>query len=415
METSSRNPARGQDGAQRPPVESALRGSEVVDGDPTAGRGGNLLMVSGDRWVVAGERGPFYYMLEEFSKHWDRIDVIGRRPQRRVHEVVFGNVHLHHARGGRLGTPLFVRSTGLRLAAERPYVAITSHDYAPFLNALGSRWITRRTGIPVLSELHHVAGVPRAANLRERFDRWASRHYANWCLGWAAGIRVVNSVEMPELLESWGVPAQRVHVLPSLYLDTHLFRPGEPREPEADAIFCARLVSNKGVLDLVEAARRLVVEGRTGLRVRIVGRGPLAGRLERTIRRARLSEHVEHIPWVETAEDLAELYRTSRLFVCASLSEGGPRAASEAMACGTPVLGTRVGLLREAIDSGRNGHLYDGSIDGLAAGLRTMLDDPEGLASMRRELIEHPPLARYERGRVLAEFAQGIRRVAREA
>jgi hypothetical protein len=41
----------------------------------------NILMVSADRSVVAGERGPFYYMLEEFCRHWDRIDVIGTRPE----------------------------------------------------------------------------------------------------------------------------------------------------------------------------------------------------------------------------------------------------------------------------------------------------------------------------------------------
>lgn len=374
---------------------------------------GNLMMVSGDRWVVAGERGPFHYMLEEFSRHWERIDVIGRRPARREHERVFGNVHLHHPDSGRLRTPWYVRSTGLRLAAERPYVAITSHDYSPFLNALGSRWISLRTGIPVLSELHHVAGYPRAADLRERFDRSFSRAYARWALGWAAGFRVVNAVELPQLLTGWGVPRERIHVLPSLYLDFETFRP-RAAEPDVDLTFCARLVSNKGVLDVLEAVRRLARRERPDLRLRLIGRGPLEARVERFVARHRLERHVERVPWVESAEQLAELFCRSRLFVCASLSEGGPRVTAEAMLCGTPVVATRVGVLPEVVRHGENGLLYDGSVEELTRLVAATLGDPRALERMRRELRERTPLARYERRRVLAELAQGIRRVAAE-
>ena len=36
----------------------------------------SLLMLSGDRDVAAGRRGPFYYTLEGLSREFDRIDVL---------------------------------------------------------------------------------------------------------------------------------------------------------------------------------------------------------------------------------------------------------------------------------------------------------------------------------------------------
>ena len=89
----------------------------------------NIIMISADVSVVAGDQGPFYYMLEEFHRHFDRIDVIGLKPARVERKVVFGNVHLHHPARGKLFQPLFIVRTGRRLLEERPYAFAVSHDY----------------------------------------------------------------------------------------------------------------------------------------------------------------------------------------------------------------------------------------------------------------------------------------------
>ena len=75
----------------------------------------NLLMVSADRWVVAGDKGPFYYMLEAFHQHWDRIDVIGTRPEKMDQKTVFDNVHLHHPTSGKIAQAGFIARTGKAL------------------------------------------------------------------------------------------------------------------------------------------------------------------------------------------------------------------------------------------------------------------------------------------------------------
>jgi glycosyltransferase involved in cell wall biosynthesis len=367
----------------------------------------NLLMVSADRAVAAGELGPFHYMLEAFSRHWDRIDVIGMRPARRVHATVFGNVHLHYATGGKWAQAGFISSTGRRLAAERDYAVMTSHDYNPFYNGVGAWRVARATGIPWVSEIHHVPGHPVAATARERVDRLLTRRWVAWAAPRVAGFRVVNAGELPTLLARWGVPGEKVLVLPSLYLDLDTFRPEGPPGETCDLLMVGRLVPSKGILQVVEGLRRLVTRGIGPLRLHVVGRGPLQPSIEAAARRLPDGAEVRLIGWLPDAKALAAAYRSARALVCASTSEGGPRVAAEAMACGTPVVGTRVGLLPELIADRQNGMLYDGSVADLTLALQRLLTTP----AFERALAGRLPgdLSRFRRETVIARLAEGLK------
>ena len=373
---------------------------------------GNVLMVSADRSVVAGERGPFHYMLETFSRHWDRVDVIGTRPARVEQTQVFGNVHLHHPTTGKLRQAGFIARTGKALAAQRPYTVITSHDYNPFYNGLGSWRISRATGIPYVAEIHHVPGHPVAATFRERLDKPLTRLYARWAAKRAAGFRVVNAGELPALLTGWGIPAERIHVLTSLYLDRQVFRPAEigRPEPDCDILVVGRLVPNKGLPVVLEAHAQLVAQGQRQ-RLKVLGRGPHAALVAAHARRPEMHGLVEHVEWVETAEDLADVYRRARLLVCASTSEGGPRVVPEALACGTPSVSTPVGIVPELITDGVNGEIFDGTTPGLVAALgRTLLDD--GAHGRLLAQVPRSDMERFDRETVIAGLAEGLKAIA---
>jgi len=369
------------------------------------------MMVSGDRQVTIGETGPFFPMLRAFSTYFERIDVLCPRPDRPpTVRVIHDNVHFHPAPCGRLGMVGYIAGRGAELIAEHGHGLIVSHDYGWFYNGLGSARLSRATGVPYLSEIHHVPGYPVAADGRERFDRLVARTYVRWARSRAAAFRVVNSVEMPALLQRWGVPAKQIVVLPSLYIDFDVFHPPEGRiEPQRDVLFVGRMVANKGTERIADALAVLAREGRPATAL-FVGKGPRLAALRARVARLGLADRVTFEEWVDSPRDLADRYRTSRVVVCASTCEGGPRVTVEAMACGTPVVSTPVGMMRELLQDGVQGRTCGFDVPSLAAALGDLLGDETARRVMGERARE--AAARFEYARVIRGYAEGVQALA---
>jgi glycosyltransferase involved in cell wall biosynthesis len=366
-------------------------------------------MVSGDRQVAIGEQGPFFAMQREFSRHFERIDVLCPRPAAPVSvRTIFDRVHFHPAACGRRGMVGYVARRGAELIGEHGHALIVSHDYGWFYNGLGSARLARRTGVPYLSEIHHVPGHPVAGDLRERFDKQVARCYVRFARSRAAAFRVVNRTEMPELLARWGVPPEKILVLPSLYLDLDVFRPDAGPDGarfEQDVVFVGRMVANKGVLRIVDALAELAARGRPA-RALFVGKGPLAGRVRERVRVRGIAASVRFLDWVASPRELAAIYRQSRVCVCASTCEGGPRFTVEAMACGTPVVSTPVGVMGELLADGAAGHLCGFDAASLAAALDASLADETRRAAQGRAAVQR--VQRFEQRRALRDYAAGL-------
>lgn len=375
-------------------------------------------MVSGDRQVVVGEQGPFWSMQREFSRHFGRIDVLCPRPSRMVvMTTIHGNVHFHPAPversrwGGGGAVVRWIGEAGARLAREHGAALTVSHDYGTFTNGRGAWRIQQATGVPYVSELHHVPGHPVPADARERVEKLLTRAYVRWARSRALGFRVVNANEMPQLLRAWGVPDARIHVLPSQYLDLDVFTPVASEAPaEQDVIFVGRTVVNKRVEVLVEALARLRAQGRPASAL-LVGQGPLRPKVE-ALAKAR-GVDVRFLDWVAEPPDLARLYRASRVCVCASTCEGGPRFTVEAMACGVPVVSTRVGIMPDLLEDGAAGRLVGWGVDDLAAGLDAVLGDEDARRALGREAARR--VQRFEYGAALARYADGLKGLVGQA
>ena len=126
-------------------------------------------------------------------------------------------------------------------------------------------------------------------------------------------------------------------------------------------LFVGRLTANKAPFLFLEGVAKAVNE-KKDIQVLIVGQGPLVSKLRKRTMTLGLSDNVEFKRWVSNSAELANYYRSSRCLVCTSYSEGGPRVVAEALACGTPIITTRVGLGSELIEDGVNGFFID-SID----------------------------------------------------
>src|SRR5207248_2444481 len=128
----------------------------------------------------------------------------------------------------------------------------------------------------------------------------------------------------------------------------------EPDEPP-HLLFVGRLSEEKGVLELVEAAR--------GLPLVVVGDGPL---------RDRVPDTVGFVPPAE----LPAYFDRAAVVVCPSRREGYGVVARQAMAHARPVVATAVGGLAEAIEDGTPGLLVaPGDPAGLRAAVERLLSD----------------------------------------
>jgi len=150
-----------------------------------------------------------------------------------------------------------------------------------------------------------------------------------------------------------------------------------------------RLRPGKGMDCLIRAFAQL----RTQLPARLVlaGDGPARARLELLVRELGLQEDVEFLGWVM---DVAEHWRGCDIAVFPPDRWPEPfgLAALEAMACGKPVVASRIGALPEIVVDGDTGHFVSpGDVDELAAALARYAADPElrhrhGAAGRRRAI-----------------------------
>jgi glycosyltransferase involved in cell wall biosynthesis len=152
-----------------------------------------------------------------------------------------------------------------------------------------------------------------------------------------------------------GVAADRVRVLRN-GVDLEQFRP-RARERQRGSgptlLSVGHLVGSKGHDLVVRALARL-----PAYRLIIAGDGPERSRYEGLARQLGVADRVTFLGSVPH-RDLAEVYSAADALVLASAREGWPNVILEALACGTPVIGSRVGGIPEIITVPESGVLLD--------------------------------------------------------
>jgi N-acetyl-alpha-D-glucosaminyl L-malate synthase BshA len=257
-----------------------------------------------------------------------------------------------------------------------------------------SAWVAREMlaeerDVPVVTTLHGtditLVGLHPSFHSITRFSILRSQ-----------GLTAVSTFLRDETVRDFGVPDRRIRVIPN-FIDPQVYRPGkEPCHratlaPGGEKILMH--ISNfrpvKRVVDVVEVFHR--VQKVIPARLVLVGDGPERPRAVDRVEDLGLQDQVVFLGKHASVD---ELLACSDLFLLPSETESFGLAALEAMACGAPVVASRVGGLPEVVDDGEEGFLLPlGDLDGMAEAALSILADEDRLGGFRERAraraVEH--------------------------
>jgi glycosyltransferase involved in cell wall biosynthesis len=177
-----------------------------------------------------------------------------------------------------------------------------------------------------------------------------------------------------EIISMLRLPAANVSVVPPGVDPRFTPAPGggAGRSTEPSVVAVGRLVPVKRfdrlIDELVAVRRRL-----PGLRAKIIGEGYERPALEARIAAAGATGWIELLGH-RSDEELLAIYRSAWVLVSTSQREGWGMTITEAAACATPAVVTRIAGHSDAVDDGVTGVLVD-SPDAFAAALESVLLD----------------------------------------
>jgi glycosyltransferase involved in cell wall biosynthesis len=271
----------------------------------------------------------------------------------------------------------------------------------------------RATGVPVVSVIHHPLHIDREADFSidpHLIKKIKRTLYFPLLMQQLVAPRLdkivtVSEASRREIRRHFGIPEKDVAVVYN-GTDTELFRPVPDAPVETDLLFVGRTEDRKkGLGTLLEALALL--PDRVTLKI-VDGRIPDDGLVMRFLARHRIGHRVVLVRRLLSLPELVREYSTARVAVVPSFFEGFGFPASEAMACGLPVVANAAGALPEVVGTdGETGRLVPPrNARALADSILDVLADPDRTAAMGRAARR-----RVERAFQWRDAAAGLVRV----
>ena len=249
----------------------------------------------------------------------------------------------------------------------------------PFFSPL---WTQR----PTVAWLHHVHDsmwemtlTPKLARVGRRLEfTVAPRVYRR------TPIVTLSNSSKDELIKKLHLPARNITVVPP-GIDAS-FSPGGTRSPEPLVVAVGRLVPVKRFDRLINALATVRTR-QPALRAVIVGEGYEREALQAQVRELGAEDWISMPGRVEAAE-LIDLYRRAWVLASASAHEGWGMTITEAAACGTPAVATRIAGHSDAVVPERSGLLVDDPVQ-LGAAIERVIADDALRSSLSAGAIAH--------------------------
>lgn len=311
----------------------------------------------------------------------------------------------------------------------RPEVVHVHNTFAKISPAI--YWEAARAGVPVVQTLHNFRLLcPQAMFLREG-------KVCEDCLGklpWRGAVRACyrDSVAQSAVLSSmvtvhramgtWqkkvtryialndfcrrkfiegGLPADRIVIKPN-FVDFD----APPAGIRSGFLFVGRLSTEKGIETLINAARSV-----GGATIRVAGTGPEAHLLDGV-------PSVQALGGLDGDAVRQQMSSSTALVLPSIWYENFPRTLVEAMACGLPVIASRIGALAELVQEGVTGLLFEsGNAADLAAKLTWANNHPEEIRAMgirAREIYEEKFTARRNYAQLMEIYEDAMQQAKKD-
>lgn len=294
-----------------------------------------------------------------------------------------------------------------RLLAENEFDVVLPHHYFPYYAYL--KRFPRKT-LPEIMTFHasfwqelRLEGAERQIGkpLESLLFGGLARRTETACLRRADRVVVLSEFSREQLVSYYPFAEGKVVKIPG-GVDLDRFRPAADRgavrrevglPTDRLVLFTARrLVPRMGVENLVSAFAE-VRDLFPGVLLVIAGRGRLEEELRSTAARAGLADSVRFAGFVDD-DDLVRYYQAADLFVLPSVAfEGFGMVTLEALACGTPALGTPTGATPELLSPLAPQLVLAGTEPpAIRRGLTAMLEwlsDADAAARLRKQCRHH--------------------------
>jgi glycosyltransferase involved in cell wall biosynthesis len=258
--------------------------------------------------------------------------------------------------------PIAIDRSGLNPAADLRLFATYRHHLrqlrpAAFLgftvkpNIYGSLAATS-LGIPAIP---NVSGLGTAFIRKGPLERLVGALY-RLAFRRARVVMFQNGDDQALFVQRRIVDKTKTRVLPGSGVNLDRFAPAPLPRNETILLLIARLLRDKGVVELVEAARRI----RTDLpHVRVQLLGPLDEANRTSISQTELDSWIQEaaVEYLGATDDVRPHVAAASAVVLPSYREGLPRSLLEAAAMGRPLIATDVPGCREVVEEGVNGYL----------------------------------------------------------
>ena len=259
----------------------------------------------------------------------------------------------------------------------------------PVLYGSLAAWIA---GVPaVVNALTGMGYVFTSRERKARLLRPMIRLAFHWLLDRPNGRLIVQTSDDAAALAGTVVAQERVALIRGSGVDTEAFTPSDEPEGTPVAVMVSRMLRDKGVMELVAAAR-LLQRRAVPLRVVLVGAPDPENPTAVSERDLKAWDAAGVIAWWGERSDIAEIWANSHIAVLPSYREGLPKSLLEAAACGRPMVATDVPGCREIVQDGVTGLLVPPrDAEALAAALERLAGEKalrRRMGAAARDLVE---------------------------